>query len=87
MGGKVPNYQIVYRDETLNYFKPGGYVFFQRLKEYGGGYWLGKIYEDGFEFVLERPTSFFYPFSLFLFCQFTGFIVRISYPQERRAIP
>ncbi|EBV7175782.1 hypothetical protein AVE16_09365 [Salmonella enterica subsp. enterica serovar Thompson] len=42
MGGKVPNYQIVYRDETLNYFKPGGYVFFQRLKEYGGGYWLGK---------------------------------------------
>lgn len=35
----------------------GGYVFFQRLKEYGGGYWLGKIYEDGFEFVLERPTS------------------------------
>lgn len=43
--------------ETLNYFKPGGYVFFQRLKEYGGGYWLGKIYEDGFEFVLERPTS------------------------------
>ncbi|EJL9928604.1 hypothetical protein NNF43_001869 [Salmonella enterica] len=57
MGGKVPDYQIVYRDETLNYFKPGGYVFFQRLKEYGGGYWLGKIYEDGFEFVLERPTS------------------------------
>ncbi|ECD3753440.1 hypothetical protein E0S44_14720 [Salmonella enterica subsp. enterica serovar Orion] len=57
MGGKVPNYQIVYRGETLNYFKLGGYVFFQRLKEYGGGYWLGKTHEDGFEFVLEQPTS------------------------------
>lgn len=32
MGGKVPNYQIVYRDETLNYFKPGGMFSFKGLK-------------------------------------------------------
>lgn len=37
MGGKDSNYQIVYRGETLNNFVPGGYVFFQRLKKYGGG--------------------------------------------------
>lgn len=53
MGGKVPNYQIVYRDETLNYFKPGGYVFFQRLKEYGGGYWLGKFTRMGSSLYLK----------------------------------
>ncbi|EAU0361833.1 hypothetical protein BZH78_19280 [Salmonella enterica] len=57
MGGKDSNYQIVYRGETLQCLKPGQYVFFQRLKEYGGGFWLGKTYEDGFEFVLEWPTS------------------------------
>lgn len=57
IGGKDNNYQIVYRGETLLRLKPGQYVFFQRLKEYGGGFWLGKTYEDGFEFVLEWPTS------------------------------
>ncbi|EGW1594110.1 hypothetical protein JGO29_003727 [Salmonella enterica subsp. enterica serovar Bareilly] len=57
MGLKDSNYQIVYRGETLQNFKPGQYVFFQRLKEYGGGYWLGRTHEDGFEFLLEEPTS------------------------------
>ncbi|KVI95723.1 hypothetical protein AWS44_20980 [Enterobacter hormaechei subsp. xiangfangensis] len=57
MGGKDSNYQIVYRGETLNNFVPGGYVFFQRLKKYGGGYWLGKTHIDGFEFVIEKPVS------------------------------
>lgn len=57
MGGKDSNFQVVYRGQTLQHFKPGQYVFFQRLKEYGGGYWLGKTHEDGFEFVLEQPTS------------------------------
>ena len=46
MGLKDSNYQIVYRGETLQNFKPGQYVFFQRLKEYGGGYWLGRTHED-----------------------------------------
>ncbi|HEJ0157919.1 TPA: hypothetical protein SLO89_004306 [Klebsiella pneumoniae] len=57
MSSKDSNYQIVYRGEMLNHFKPGQCVFFQREKEYGGGYWLGKTHVDGFEFLLERPIS------------------------------
>ena len=57
MSSKDSNYQIVYRGETLKYFKPGQCVFFQREKQYGGGYWLGRTHEDGFEFLLEEPTS------------------------------
>ena len=40
MGGKDSSYQIVYRGETLENFKPGQYVFFQRAKEYDIG-WAG----------------------------------------------
>ncbi|RZV01035.1 UNVERIFIED_ORG: hypothetical protein EOZ59_0973 [Serratia quinivorans] len=57
MGSKELGYQIVYRGETLPHFVDGGWVFFQRLKEYGGGYWLGRTYHDAFIFGLERPTS------------------------------
>lgn len=59
MGGKDSNYQIIYRGEVLEprYFKPGGWVFFQRLKEYGGGYWFGRTWPDFFEFGIERPVS------------------------------
>ncbi|HCL6058030.1 TPA: hypothetical protein N2O29_003799 [Citrobacter amalonaticus] len=60
MGVKDSKFQIVYRGETLQLFKPGEYVFFQRQKEHGGGFWLGKTHEDGFEFVLEQPTSLNY---------------------------
>lgn len=42
MGKKDSNYQIVYRGEGLKNFIPGGWVFFQRPKECGGGYWLGR---------------------------------------------
>ncbi|MEH3915684.1 hypothetical protein POX10_23570, partial [Klebsiella pneumoniae] len=56
MGGKDTSYQIVYRGETLKHFKPGQCVFFQREREYGGGYWLGKTHVDGFE-CLQRLTS------------------------------
>lgn len=59
MGSKELGYQIVYRGETLPHFVEGGWVFFQRLKEYGGGYWLGRTYNDAFIFGLERPTSLF----------------------------
>lgn len=52
-------YQVVYRGQGLEYFVDGGWVFFQRLKEYGGGYWLGRTYHDAFIFGLERPTSLF----------------------------
>ncbi|EPL8382572.1 hypothetical protein P6153_005934, partial [Klebsiella pneumoniae] len=57
MGGKDTSYQVVYRGETLKHFKPGQCVFFQRERQYGGGYWLGKTHVDGFEFLLEQPTS------------------------------
>lgn len=50
-------YQVVYRGETLEYPKEGGWVFFQRLKEYGGGYWLGRTYHDRFVLEYDRPTS------------------------------
>ncbi len=59
MGGKDSNYQIVYRGEQLPIFKSGGWVFFQRKKEYGGGYWFGRTYEDCFWLEFEQPTSLF----------------------------
>ena len=60
MGSKNSKYVIVYRSEALEHLIPGQFVFFQRKKEYGDGFWLGKTHEDGFEFVLEQPTSLSY---------------------------
>jgi len=60
MGGKDANYQVVYRGETLKGYRPGGYVFFQRSKESGGGYWLGRTYDYCFIFELEKPISLAY---------------------------
>lgn len=59
MGGKDSNYQVVLRGETLERFVPGGYVFIQRAKVYGGGFWLIKTYNNPWcsWFVLERPVS------------------------------
>jgi hypothetical protein len=57
MGGKDLKYQIIYRGETLAYVIPGQWVFFQRSKESGGGYWLGRTYPDFYLFGLERPVS------------------------------
>jgi len=57
MGGKDNKFDVVYRGETRDYIKPGTYVFFQRLKEHGGGYWLGQAYDDWFGFVIESPVS------------------------------
>ncbi len=37
MGGKDSNFKVVYRGETLQNFIDGGWVFFQRPKECGGG--------------------------------------------------
>jgi hypothetical protein len=59
MGSKDLGYDVVYRGETITYIREGRWVFFQRLKEYGGGYWLGRTYHDAFIFGLERPTSLF----------------------------
>ncbi|MFY7120412.1 hypothetical protein ACOTZF_17835 [Enterobacter cloacae complex sp. SHL021] len=60
MGSKNSKYVFVYRGEALEHLIPGQFVFFQRKKEYGDGFWLGKTHEDGFEFVLEQPTSLSY---------------------------
>jgi hypothetical protein len=50
-------YDILYRGETRDYIPPGRLMFFQRLKEYGGGYWLGRAYDNAFIFELEHPVS------------------------------
>lgn len=41
MGGKDLGFDVVYRSKTSNRIDPGKYVFFQRFKGHGGGYWLG----------------------------------------------
>lgn len=57
MGKVDQNYQIAYRGKELEVFIPGGLVFFQRPKECGGGYWLGRTYDGLFWMELEFPTS------------------------------
>ncbi|EQA8340111.1 lF-82 [Klebsiella oxytoca] len=55
--GKDGKYDIIYRGEHRDYIAPGRWVFIQRAKEVGGGYWLGRAWPDFFEFGLEQPTS------------------------------
>ncbi|WP_346827238.1 hypothetical protein [Serratia inhibens] len=57
MGKKDSAYMVVYRGDTVDYIRPGTWVFFQRLKEYGGGFWLGRTYHNVFILEFERPTS------------------------------
>lgn len=57
MGAPDLNYQVVYRGQQLERYVPGGWVMFQRPKECGGGYWLGRTYEDCFWFEFDRPAS------------------------------
>ncbi|RAH26339.1 hypothetical protein [Pantoea agglomerans] len=56
MGADV-NYQVVYRGELLESYHEGGWVLFQRPKECGGGYWLGRTYDNYFMLEIERPVS------------------------------
>jgi len=60
MAKKDLGFDIVYRGETRDLIEPGKYVFFQRLKEHGGGYWLGQVYDNWFCFVIEEPVSLRY---------------------------
>lgn len=65
MAGSDSNYQVVYRGESLTDYAPGGLVFFQRPKENGGGFWLGRTYDGvfGLRFLslfLFRRVSFIY---------------------------
>ena len=57
MAGSDTNYQIVYRGDYLECFHPGGWVFFQRPKEAGGGFWLGRTYDFVFMIELPQPVS------------------------------
>lgn len=57
MAGSDTNYQIVYRGDHLECFHFGGWVFFQRPKEAGGGFWLGRTYDFVFMIELPQPVS------------------------------
>lgn len=55
--GKDANYDVILRGEVREYLPPGRWVFIQRAKEYGGGFWLGKAYDNCFWLEFEKPTS------------------------------
>ncbi|HDZ8192434.1 TPA: hypothetical protein RUT31_000362 [Enterobacter kobei] len=57
MAGHDLDFQVGYRGETLEHYRPGGWVFFQRPKECGGGYWLGRTFDGVFMIEHERPVS------------------------------
>ncbi|MHA1055852.1 hypothetical protein [Enterobacter mori] len=57
MAGHDLDFQVVYRGETLEYYHPRGWVFFQRPKVCGGGYWLGRTYDGVFIIESARPVS------------------------------
>ncbi|AIR84877.1 hypothetical protein LH22_05125 [Pantoea rwandensis] len=57
MAGSDANYQIVYRGDSLECFHLGGWVFFQRSKEAGGGFWLGRTFDFVFMIELQHPVS------------------------------
>lgn len=69
MGGKDRNYQVIYRGWVLERFTPGEWVFFERPKENGGGYWMGRTYDDSFglnskglyRYLMALPTCSFSP--------------------------
>lgn len=57
MAGSDSNFQVVYRGESLTDYAPGGLVFFQRPKENGGGFWLGRTYDGVFWLEILVPVS------------------------------
>lgn len=57
MGGKDLTYEIIYRGNIVEYITPGKWVFIQRQKQYGGGFWFGRVYDDCFWLEFERPVS------------------------------
>lgn len=60
MGGKDLGFDVVLRGQTRDHIKPGIYVFFQRERELGGGFWFGQAFDDWFGFVIEEPVSLRY---------------------------
>lgn len=53
------NYQIVYRGQALEHYTLGGWVFFQRPKQNGGGYWLARTYDRFFLLEFSHPVSLY----------------------------
>ncbi|WP_105577115.1 lF-82 [Cronobacter sakazakii] len=54
---KDSDYVIIYRGEIHHRITPGRWVLIQRAREYGGGWWLGKAYDDVFMLEFEKPSS------------------------------
>lgn len=59
MTSKDGGYDVVLRGQGLDadMIRPGRWVFFQRLKEHGGGFWGGRTWPDFYEFGLPYPVS------------------------------
>lgn len=59
MGNKDIGYDTVLRGAEIqaDRIQPSRWVFFQRAKEYGGGFWGGRTYHDYYEFGLPYPAS------------------------------
>ena len=55
MGKRNDNYQIVYRGQQLQWYVPGGRVLFQREKQDGGGFWIGRTCDGVFWLEVDRP--------------------------------
>uniref|UniRef100_A0A7M2QNE1 LF-82 n=1 Tax=feces metagenome TaxID=1861841 RepID=A0A7M2QNE1_9ZZZZ len=54
--GKDSDFDIIYRGDYREFIKPGRWVFIQRSKAVGG-WWLGRAWENFFEFGPERPIA------------------------------
>ena len=57
MGGKDLGYDVIHRGVTQDIITPGKWIFIQRAKLYGGGWWFGRAYHDVFMFEFDQPTS------------------------------
>lgn len=59
MGGKDLGYTVVHRGDFVESVVEGRWLIIQRAKECGGGFWLGRAYNDCFWLEFERPMSIF----------------------------
>ncbi|POP42352.1 lF-82 [Superficieibacter electus] len=55
--GKDLGYTVIHRGVMIPHVEPGRWTFIQRAKEYGGGWWFGRVYDDCFMLEFERPSS------------------------------
>lgn len=55
--GKDASYDVIHRGDYMERVIPGKWLFIQRAKEYGGGWWFGRGYDDCFMLEFEQPTS------------------------------